>query len=89
MACLSYIRYHGVLLSNDVTVDCLSVGMWFGTSSALRGVLSYLHQKVSACRRLDLLGCGWILVANVPVPFIDRIHWEQNVEILFFLARMY
>ena len=32
---MSHIRYHGVLLWNDVTIDWSSVGMWFGTSSAL------------------------------------------------------
>ena len=34
MACLSHRRYRGVLLWNDVTVDWLSVGSWFGTFSA-------------------------------------------------------
>ena len=34
MACLSHVRYHGVLLWNDVAVDWLSVGTWFGTFSA-------------------------------------------------------
>ena len=34
MACLSHIRYHGVLLWNDVTVDWLCLGTWFGTFSA-------------------------------------------------------
>ena len=31
---LSHIRYRGVLLWNDVIVDCLSVDKWFGTCSA-------------------------------------------------------
>ena len=35
MVCLRHIRYHGVLLWNKVTVYWLSVGTWFGTTSAL------------------------------------------------------
>ena len=31
MACLSYVKYHGVILWNEVAVDWLSVGIWFGT----------------------------------------------------------
>ena len=31
---MSHIRYHGVLLWNDVTIDWLSVGTWFDTFSA-------------------------------------------------------
>ena len=34
MEWLSHIRYHGVLLWNDVTIDWLSVGTWFDTFSA-------------------------------------------------------
>ena len=33
--CLSHIRYHGVLLWNEIAVDWLSVAMWFGTFSSL------------------------------------------------------
>ena len=32
---LSHIRYHGVLLWNEIAVDWLSVGMWFGACSCL------------------------------------------------------
>ena len=35
MVCLSHIRYYDFLLWNEVTVDWLSVGKWFGTFSAL------------------------------------------------------
>ena len=35
MECLSYIRYHGVLLWNEIAVDWLSVAMWFGACSCL------------------------------------------------------
>ena len=35
MACLSHIRYHGVLLWNEIAVDWLSVAMWFGAFSRL------------------------------------------------------
>ena len=31
---MSYIRYHGVLLWNDLTDNWLRVGTWFGTRSA-------------------------------------------------------
>ena len=30
VACLSHIRYHGVLLWNEIAVDWLSMAMWFG-----------------------------------------------------------
>ena len=30
---MSHIRYHGVLLWNEIAVDWLSVAMWFGTCS--------------------------------------------------------
>ena len=32
---LSHIRYHGVLLWNEIAVDWLSVAMWFGACSCL------------------------------------------------------
>ena len=35
VACLSHIRYHGVLLWNEIAVDWLSVAMWFGECSSL------------------------------------------------------
>ena len=35
VACLSHIRYHGVLLWNEIAVDLFSVAMWFGTCSCL------------------------------------------------------
>ena len=35
VAYLSHIRYHGVLLWNEITVVWLSVAMWFGTYSCL------------------------------------------------------
>ena len=35
VACLSYIRYHGVLLWNEIAVDWLSVVMWFSACSFL------------------------------------------------------
>ena len=35
MACLSHIRYHDVLLWNEIAVDWLSVVMWFGKCSCL------------------------------------------------------
>ena len=35
MACLNHIRYHGVLLWNEITGDWLSVAMWFGTYRCL------------------------------------------------------
>ena len=35
VACLSYIRYHGVLLWNEIAVDWLSVVMWFSACSCL------------------------------------------------------
>ena len=35
VACLSHIRYHGVLLWNEIAVDWLSVAMWFGACSCL------------------------------------------------------
>ena len=35
MACLDHIRYHCVLLRNEIAVDWLSVAMWFGTYSCL------------------------------------------------------
>ena len=35
MECLSHIRYHGVLLWNEIAVDWLSVAMWFGACSCL------------------------------------------------------
>ena len=34
MACLSHIRYHVVLLWNEIAVDWLSVAMWFGPFSS-------------------------------------------------------
>ena len=45
---MNHIRYHGVLLWNEVTVDWLILSKWFGTFSALdwrmraRGLLSSL-----------------------------------------------
>ena len=33
--CLGHIRYHGVLLWNEIAVDWLSVAMWFGACSCL------------------------------------------------------
>ena len=35
VACLSHIRYHGVLLWNEIAVDWLNVAMWFGAYSCL------------------------------------------------------
>ena len=35
VACLSHIRYFGVLLWNEIAGDWLSVAMWFGTCSCL------------------------------------------------------
>ena len=35
MAYFSHTRYHGVLSQNEVTVDWLSIGTWFRTTSAL------------------------------------------------------
>ena len=32
---LSHIRFHGVLLWNEIAVDWLSVAMWFGECSSL------------------------------------------------------
>ena len=35
MACLSHIKYHGVLLWNKIAVDWLSAAKYFGTYSCL------------------------------------------------------
>ena len=35
VACLSHIRFHGVLLWNEIAVDWLSVAMWFGACTCL------------------------------------------------------
>ena len=35
VACLSHVRYYGVLLWNEIAVYRLSVAMWFGTCSCL------------------------------------------------------
>ena len=32
---MSLIRYYGILLWNEVAIDWLSVGTWFGTFTAL------------------------------------------------------
>ena len=42
---MSHTRDHGVVLWNCVTVDWLSVGMWFGTYSAC-GVTMWPHGLV-------------------------------------------
>ena len=35
VGCLSHIRYHGVLLWNEIAVDWSSLAMWFGACSSL------------------------------------------------------
>ena len=42
---MSHIKYHGVLLRNDVAGDWLSVGTWFGTCYA-PGVRMWVHGLV-------------------------------------------
>ena len=61
MVCLSHIRYHGVLLWNEITVDWLSVGMSFGIFSSLGERM----QAPGLVRSLFVLQTMWFWISNV------------------------
>ena len=60
MVCLSYIRYHGVLLWNETAVDWLSVAIWFGTYSCFGARM----QTRSLVRPLFVAKSTWFGIPN-------------------------
>ena len=82
MACLRHIRYHGVLLQNEIAVDWLSMAMWFGTFSSLGARMRARGLE----RSLFVVKTSWFRIPEIVTP--KKSGWDMVSKTMKHMTEM-